>query len=39
MLQKEIRGLLCQKCNSAIGLVGESVDVLESIIIYLKNHA
>lgn len=31
-----IRGLLCQKCNSAIGLVGESINILEKIINYLK---
>jgi len=31
----EIRGLLCQKCNSALGFVNENIPVLQSMINYL----
>ena len=31
----EIRGLLCVKCNQAIGLFGESKEVLQNAIFYL----
>lgn len=31
----KIRGLLCQKCNQAIGLLDDSVDNLKSAIMYL----
>jgi hypothetical protein len=34
----KIRGLLCQKCNSAIGLFMENSELLEKAIIYLKNN-
>ena len=33
-----VRSLLCIKCNTAIGLVGESVETLESMIAYIKKH-
>jgi hypothetical protein len=33
---KCIRGLLCGKCNTLLGLSGDSVEVLESAIEYLK---
>ena len=29
------RGLLCKQCNSAIGLFGDSIDLLENAISYL----
>jgi len=32
-----IRGLLCSKCNSVIGLVFEDVNILKEVICYLKN--
>jgi hypothetical protein len=32
----KVRGLLCTKCNTAIGLVDESMDRLYAIIAYLK---
>ena len=31
----EIRGLLCRKCNMAIGLIGDSPDTLARAIAYL----
>jgi hypothetical protein len=32
----EVRGLLCQKCNSGIGFLGDSLEGLEKAINYLK---
>lgn len=32
----KIRGLLCQKCNMALGLLNDSVEILETAIRYLK---
>jgi len=32
----EVRGLLCNRCNRAIGLLGDSIDILESAISYLS---
>lgn len=32
-----VRGLLCGKCNSAIGLMNESTEVLKNAISYLEN--
>ena len=31
-----VRGLLCQKCNRAIGLMGDNVDLLKRAIDYLE---
>jgi hypothetical protein len=31
-----VRGLLCHKCNRAIGLLGDNVDLLSRAIDYLK---
>lgn len=31
-----VRGLLCQKCNRAVGLLGDSIDLLEKAVAYLK---
>jgi len=31
------RGLLCSKCNTALGLLKESIEILESAISYLKS--
>lgn len=33
-----VRGLLCGKCNMAIGLLKEDIKILESAIEYLKNN-
>ena len=33
-----VRGLLCNKCNSAIGLLGDNRATLASAINYLENH-
>ena len=35
----KVRSLLCSKCNTALGLVGENIDVLESMIGYIKEHS
>lgn len=32
----EIRGLLCRKCNTALGLLGESLSVVEALAEYLR---
>lgn len=34
----KVRGLLCNKCNVALGQVEDNIQVLENMIIYLKNH-
>ena len=33
----KVRGLLCQKCNTGIGLLGDNRDSLEKALEYLKN--
>jgi hypothetical protein len=35
---KKLRGLLCQSCNTAIGLLGESPDRFASALSYLEVH-
>lgn len=35
---EKIRGLLCARCNQAIGLVNEDVNILSSAIDYLRTH-
>jgi hypothetical protein len=32
-----VRGLLCRKCNAAIGQMGDSVEMLERAIAYLRS--
>ena len=32
----EVRGLLCARCNTAIGMFGDDIEVLESAIKYLR---
>ena len=31
-------GLLCGQCNSAVGMVKESVYIVERLLLYLKTH-
>lgn len=33
-----IRGLICDKCNRGIGLLQDSINILEKAIGYLNNH-
>lgn len=33
-----VRGMLCRKCNSALGLSGDSTEILEKMIAYLRKH-
>lgn len=33
-----LRGLLCQKCNTAIGALREDIEIMESAIAYLAKH-
>lgn len=33
-----VRGLLCNNCNRAIGMLNHNIDVLNAAIGYLKNH-
>jgi len=34
---RKIRGLLCKKCNTGIGLLGDSADILERAAKYLRD--
>jgi hypothetical protein len=34
----KFRGWLCLKCNAALGLVDERIDILEKLIVYLKTN-
>ena len=34
-----VRGLLCKKCNSALGMLNDNIEFFESAITYLKNSA
>ena len=36
---KRVRGILCSKCNTAIGFFNDDISVLDSAISYLKNTA
>lgn len=35
----KVRSLLCSRCNTAIGLVFENVEIMNSMINYIKSHA
>lgn len=35
-LTGEIRGLLCQDCNRGLGLLGDTIQMLQSAIVYLN---
>lgn len=32
----KVRGLLCNVCNRGLGLLGDSIDTLEKVLLYLK---
>lgn len=36
---KKPRGLLCQKCNTAIGMFGDDISLIKRSIIYLKKYS
>jgi hypothetical protein len=36
---KCVRKLLCTKCNSALGLVNDNIDLLKTMIAYLEDHS
>lgn len=31
-----IRGILCGNCNTALGKLGDSVEAIENVLLYLK---
>lgn len=33
-----VRGLLCQKCNTSLGILNEDINILTNMIIYLKDN-
>lgn len=33
----KVRGILCSKCNTAIGLLNDDIELIEKVIQYLKN--
>lgn len=35
----KVRGILCQKCNQALGLLNENINTMEKMIEYTKNHS
>lgn len=35
----KVRGMLCSRCNQALGLVSENVSTLRSMIKYVENHS
>lgn len=37
-LTGKVRGLLCRKCNSAIGLLSDSPEMLRKALLYLERH-
>ena len=34
----KVRGVLCNNCNTALGLVGDNISTLETMIKYLQKH-
>ena len=34
----KIRGILCNKCNAALGMVNDSLEILKAMIAYLEYH-
>jgi len=37
-MTKNIRGLLCARCNTGIGLLRDNIDILRSAVKYLQKH-
>ena len=37
-LTKKVRGLLCTKCNTALGMVGDNISSLKRAIQYIENN-
>jgi hypothetical protein len=35
----DVRGLLCAKCNQGIGALGDTIECLEAVVLYLKGMA
>ena len=35
---KKVRGILCPNCNRALGMVGDSIDILQALALYLQTH-
>lgn len=35
----QVRGLLCQTCNRALGMIKDSVSIAEALVEYLKKHS
>lgn len=35
---QKVRGLLCKKCNTALGMLDDNVEYFETAILYLKNY-
>lgn len=34
----KVRGLLCGKCNSALGLLDEDLTIISNLVIYIRKH-
>jgi hypothetical protein len=35
----KVRGLLCHKCNTGLGFLCDSIEILEKALVYLKNNS
>lgn len=36
---QKVRGILCPNCNKALGMVGDSIAILQSLVAYLQKHS
>jgi hypothetical protein len=34
-----VRGLLCKRCNTALGMLGDSLEVVGNLVVYLMENA
>lgn len=34
----DVRGLLCHRCNSFLGKIRDNMDILQGLLLYLKQH-